>query len=119
MKALRHLAAAALLLAAACGSGDRPAAANGRVIPIRLVTDEQGNRFDPEVVEARRGDVLRFTLSSGVHSIRLVTAGGASSALMQTPGEVLDVPLALAPGEYTFQCDPHVALGMVGRLTVR
>jgi hypothetical protein len=58
MRAPRRLLAVALLLAAACGEGDRPAAVSGRVIPNRQVNHEQGNRIDPDLGDARRPDLL-------------------------------------------------------------
>lgn len=120
------LAALALTLAA-CGSagGDAKAAPTGRVIEVKMVTDEKGNSFEPRQVTARRGDVLRFTLATGVHGVSFPAdenAGGsgmpASSPLLDQPGQTHDVPVTFAPGTYTFRCDPHVALDMVGTLVV-
>ena len=42
----------------------------------------------------------------------------APSALLQLPGQTVDLKVTLAPGKYYFQCDPHAALGMKGRLEV-
>ena len=41
-----------------------------------------------------------------------------ASALLQLPGQSIDLKVALAPGKYYFQCDPHAALGMKGQLEV-
>ena len=112
------LAALALTLAA-CGSAET--ASTGRVIEVKMVTDEKGNSFEPGQVTARPGDVLRFTLVTGVHGVTIPADGSgrpASSALLDHPGQTHDVPVTFAPGTYTFRCDPHVALGMVGTLVV-
>ena len=138
--------AAALVLAglAACGGekpeardddDDRAPAANdaapgapaptGTVIEIKAITDDQGNRFEPADIEARPGDVLRIVLVTGVHNINFLPDSNpgksglpAASDLLQLPGQTLDIPVTFAPGHYYFQCDPHAALGMVGRLEV-
>ena len=124
MKINAPLSLAALALAlAACGSadGDARTAPTGRVIEVKMVTDEKGNLFEPSQVTARRGDVLRFTLVTGVHGVTFPADGSgrpASSALLDHPGQTHDVPVTFAPGTYAFRCDPHVALEMVGTLVV-
>lgn len=101
------------------------AAPTGKVIAIQLISDDKGNRFEPSRVEAHRGDVLRFTLASGVHNIDFFpdsnpgkTGLPPASDMLQLPGQTLDVPVNFAPGHYRFQCDPHAALGMTGHLEV-
>jgi plastocyanin len=131
MRYLIGIVAAAAL--GACGpGGDHSSAARaeppptGTIIQVQMVTDEIGNRFEPERIIARRGDVIHFTLGSGVHGVsfppernRSVADLPEPGALMHLAGQVMALPVHMPPGEYTFQCDPHVALGMVGRLTVR
>jgi plastocyanin len=142
------LTLAALLAVAACSSGEQrggdtagagtttpPAATPGApqtpdpgrsVITVEMVTDEQGNNiFRPAEVEARRGDVVRFTLVSGVHNVHFVADSNPgvqglppASALFQLPGQTYDLKVTFPKGEYYFQCDPHALLGMVGELEV-
>jgi plastocyanin len=103
-----------------------PAApATGDVIEIKAITDDAGNRFEPNKVEAKPGDVLRVVLVSGVHNINFLADSNPGVAglpgpsdLLQLPGQTHDVPISFGPGEYYFQCDPHAALGMVGELEV-
>jgi plastocyanin len=140
--ATRRLLAFSILSLGGCGGQDAapapaseagapaPAAASGpaatgTVIELKAITDEQGNRFEPREVEARTGDVLRVVLVSGVHNINFPAdqnpgAQGlpGPSEMLQLPGQTLDVPIAFGPGEYAFQCDPHAALGMTGKLKV-
>jgi plastocyanin len=144
------LLAAAVALAA-CGGKEQPAAdsaqpspapaapaaasafgdnltpdAGGKVITVELVTDDQGNnKFVPNEVEAHQGDVIRFTLKTGVHNVDFLADSNAvktglpgASALLQLPGQTTDLKVTLPPGKYYFQCDPHAALGMKGRLEV-
>jgi plastocyanin len=116
--------ASATLNLSACGSNGPGAA--GNVVEIRMVSDERGNYFDPATVEVKRGDVLRFTLVSGIHNASFPAGRNpgrpnlpAPTELLQSAGQTRDVPLDLAPGEYTYQCDPHVAMGMVGKVVVK
>lgn len=125
--------AAALALPAACG--DRPAetpaapgaqrAAAARVIEVKLVTDEKGNYFEPAEISARKGDVLRLTLVSGVHNLSFPAEKNprgatlpAATDFLQIAGQTVEVPVTMGPGRYVFQCDPHAPFAMVGTLTV-
>ena len=114
---------------AATASGVAAAAeqpTTGKVIEVRMVTDGAVNRFEPAQVTASRGDVVRFVLASGIHNVSFPAQenAGASglpapSSFLQAPGDSYDVPVSLAAGTYTFQCDPHVMMGMKGTLTVQ
>ena len=118
---------AAAPTAAANGFGENLTPdAGGKVIVVQAMTDEQGNnRFDPKEVEAHQGDVIRFTLKAGVHNVDFLadsntvkTGLPGASALLQLPGQAVDLKVTLPPGKYYFQCDPHAALGMKGQLEV-
>lgn len=108
----------------------------GAVRAVRLAS----NRFNPEIVEARGGDSLRFVNGpGGPHNIEFVAdsipeparsllarampgekIGPLSSPLLLDPDEAYGFRLpALPPGRYPFHCLPHVALGMRGVLVVR
>ena len=139
--------AVALTLVAACtGGGDKPqsdaaapaqtpAAAPGgpitpapgnKVIAVQMETEEDGsNTFEPANIEAKRGDVIRYTLVTGVHNADFLPDSNPGktglppvSPLLQLPGQTYDVKVDLPPGTYYFHCDPHFLLGMKGRLTV-
>ncbi len=110
---------------AAAPSAAAATASTGTVIEIKAITDDKGSRFEPNEVEAKPGDVLRIVLVTGVHNISFPAeknpgAQGlpAPSDMLQLPGQTHDVPITFAPGDYAFQCDPHAALGMVGKLEV-
>jgi plastocyanin len=140
MNTTRITALSALFIGiAACGTSDatpdtaaaRPSnsastvAPTGKVITIEMFTDEHGNYFKPNEIEAHRGDVLRFTLGSGVHNVHFLpdsnpgrTGLPAASEFLQLPGQTYDLTVSLAKGHYYFQCDPHALLGMVGKLEV-
>lgn len=97
----------------------------GKVIVVKLITDETSNRFEPNKIEAHRGDVIRYTLQAGVHNVHFLPDSNPGKAglppasdMLQLPGQTLDIPVNFAKGKYYFQCDPHAALGMKGHLEV-
>jgi len=97
----------------------------GRVITVELYSDEKGNYFKPADIEAHPGDVVRFTLKSGVHNVHFLADSnpGAqglppASEFLQLPEQTFDYVVSLAKGHYYFQCDPHALLGMKGHLEV-
>ena len=135
--------ATAALLLTACGGGadkdsdDNKPAANasasatpsvdptGKVIKIEMYSNEKGNYFQPAEFEAHRGDMLQFVLKTGVHNVHFLpdsnpgkTGLPPASDFLQLPGQTFDFLVALAPGKYQLQCDPHAALGMLAKLEV-
>jgi plastocyanin len=90
-----------------------------------LMVSGRGELFDPGHVTVKRGDVLRFKLEMGVHNASWPADANPAgvqlpetSPYLQIPGQTHDVLIDMPPGEYTFHCDPHAVLGMVGTLTV-
>jgi plastocyanin len=41
-----------------------------------------------------------------------------ASDMLQLPDQTYDLVVSMQPGHYYFQCDPHAALGMKGKLEV-
>ena len=115
--------------AAAAVDSPAPAAApvaTGDTIVVQMITDEKGSYFEPKELDAKPGDLVRFTLTSGVHTVHFLPDSNAikiglpaASDMLQLPGQTYDFVVGLEPGTYYFQCDPHALLGMVGRVTVR
>ena len=101
-------------------------AAGGKIVTIEMMTDDQGNnKFSPNKLDVHQGDVLRFTLVSGVHNVHFLPDSNAAaqglpeaSPLLQAPGQTFDIAVSFKPGHYYFQCDPHALLGMTGRMEV-
>lgn len=115
-------AGAAAAPAAAAASSVKP---TGKVIVVELFTDEKGNYFKPNKLEAHRGDLIRFTLGAGVHNVHFLPDSNPgkrdlppASDMLQLPGQTYDLLVSFEPGKYYFQCDPHALLGMTGRLEV-
>jgi len=128
----------ALLALLACGGGESanttPAAGTpseakattGKIITVTMTTDEKGSYYTPTTIEASPGDVLRFTLKSGVHNVSFPDSLNTikdglpkSSDFLQIPGQEYDLPVSMRPGTYQFHCDPHAALGMKATLIVK
>ncbi|MEP6762873.1 MAG: plastocyanin/azurin family copper-binding protein [Gemmatimonadaceae bacterium] len=127
---------------AACGGGDKPSSTpaapatpattaakpspTGKVIVIDASTDDKGSYFKPNSIDAKAGDVLRFTLVQGVHNVNFVPDSNPGVAnlppisdFMQLPGQTIDIVVPDAPGKTLyFQCDPHALLGMIGHVRV-
>ena len=112
------------------GGRDAPAAASvpltGEVIEVNMLSDlARGELFEPADFTVRRGDVVRFTLVSGVHNAAFTPDKNPSgvrlpptSPYLQLPGQTFEFVVEQPSGEYYYQCDPHVALGMIGTMTV-
>jgi plastocyanin len=125
------------LAALACSGGEAPNASppaggapdvkpTGQVHVVLMTTDEKGSYFSPSTIDASRGDVLRFTLKSGVHNVSFPDSLNTikdglpkSSEFLQLPGQEYDLPVTMRPGTYQFHCDPHAALGMKATLNVK
>ena len=97
----------------------------GKSIVVELYSDEKGNYFKPNKFEVHRGDKIVFTLASGVHNVHFLPDSNAgkgwlppASDMLQLPGQTYEFLVALAPGKYYFQCDPHALLGMIGHVEV-
>ena len=128
----------AALIVACGGGGSEPASstptagaatdvkATGRIITVQLITDEKGSYYSPSTIDASPGDVIRYTLKSGVHNVSFPDDSNSikdglpkSSDFLQLPGQEYDLFVSMRPGSYYFHCDPHAALGMKGRLIVK
>jgi len=146
---MKFKALPALMLAvAACGgdgpppqnqqAAEAPAAAQpadtgtpeptGNVIEVHMVTTMGGGsgEFQPAVINARPGDVIRFINDGGApHNVSFPAAQNpgaanlpAASPYLIEQGATHEMAVNTAPGTYEFQCDPHVMMGMTGRLVV-
>jgi len=131
---------------AAAGTGTAGAAGTATAMPItgtthevKMVLDGNSYRFDPANITVKQGDGIRFTTVSGQpHNfgfdpaqiaddveaqIRANMPPGSvelESPYQNAPGESHTFSVAgVKPGEYPFHCQPHLALGMTGKLTVQ
>ena len=111
----------------------------GTTHEVKMILDGNSYRFDPANIEVKQGDGIRFTTVSGQpHNfgfdpanipddvepqLRANMPPGSTdleSPYQNAPGESHTLSLAgIKPGEYPFHCQPHLALGMTGKLTVK
>ena len=96
-----------------------------RVFTITMNHDSTGQHFSPAVLEVVTGDTLRFINGVGHHNVDFVRDSNPpnvslprATRIAEQSGDVFVVPIALPPGHYTFQCDPHVTMGMIGHVQV-
>lgn len=125
--------------ATAAASGGTAAPITGKTIDVKMIGDAKGYRFEPAKFTIKVGDGVRFTnVSGGPHDASFwadsIPAGAATQLqanmpntmqplvgpLLVTPNEQYTISFAgLKPGIYHFYCTPHLALGMVGTISVQ
>jgi manganese oxidase len=123
--------AALFLTFGALGLGACAAAPQGQVIEVAIHDDGGKLRFEPEHVEVRRGDVVRWTMgnTSLPHNVEFVRNGAPTGAelgdrwtgpYMSQAGETYEVVIddSFADGSYSYVCGPHVSMGMTAGMTV-
>ncbi|HKS06152.1 MAG TPA: hypothetical protein VJR92_07535, partial [Gemmatimonadaceae bacterium] len=83
-----------------------------KVITVQMTTSEAGNFFTPNAIEANEGDVVRFTLVTGVHNVNFPADSNPGkqalppvSDMLQLPGQTKDIELSFGKGTFIFQCD--------------
>ena len=107
-----------------------PAAPQGNVVEVRMVTTPDGasGRFEPASVTVKKGDTLRFiTDGKTVHNASFTPAENPGKSnlppspgpYLTTPNQTYDVAINMDPGTYNYVCDPHLATGMRGSVTVQ
>jgi len=82
----------------------------------------EGHDFDPPEVHIKAGQTVRWVWVSGSHNVvsgTSCTPDGqfTSGASTQGPGSQFDHTFA-EKGTFSYYCDPHCGLGMVGKVVV-
>ena len=126
---------------AAPDQGGAPAAttptAAGATHDVNMVLEGSSYKYVPDQLTIKPNDLVRYhNKSGGPHNVAFwadsIPSGAASaiavpepmaplsSKLVVAPDEVIEVKFNNAPaGEYKYYCTPHLALGMVAKLTVQ
>jgi plastocyanin len=111
----------------------------GTTHEIRMVGDAQGYRFEPNAITVKAGDGIKFiNISGGPHNVAADPAKipddveAQLSANMPNQMSPLNGPLlmntneaytvsfgGIKPGEYELHCTPHLAMGMIMKVTVQ
>jgi plastocyanin len=145
-----------IVLAGACGGGDKPAEttsdtpqgssatapvttdapntaattapAQGTVHTVRMTTTQGGasGTFEPASITVKKGDVIHFVSEgNAAHNVSFPADQNAGKPNLPAPSQFLadgqsyDLQITMDPGSYSYQCDPHAAMGMKGAITVQ
>ncbi len=130
----------------AAAAATTPATTTGAAAPItgtthtvRMLGDEKGYRFEPQNLTIKAGDGVKWEMvSGGPHNVAFDPAKvpadvkGQLSAnmpnqmselagpLLVNPNEEYTISFAnVKPGAYNYNCTPHLAMGMKGKITVQ
>jgi len=124
----------------AAGGAVAMAPITGTTHEVKMVGDDKGYRFEPANLTIRTGDAVHFVfVSQGPHNVAFDGASLAadvkaqldanfgptkmaelSSAMFMAPGEGITISFGNIPaGQYSFNCTPHLAMGMKGIITVQ
>jgi manganese oxidase len=117
-------------VAVAIASNRTPDVPPSRTLEVRMVEAGGSMRFDPELTEVRRGDIVRFVMDGVTpHNVQFVRNTAPADAeigdywmgpFLSKKGETYDVRIdeRFVDGRYEFVCTPHLAMGMKGALVV-
>ncbi|MDH5235335.1 MAG: plastocyanin/azurin family copper-binding protein [Gemmatimonadota bacterium] len=113
----------------------------GKTWEVKMVGDAKGYRFEPANLTIKAGDGIKFVMvgSQGPHNVAFDGAKLAApvkaqltanlgtqkladlmSAMTLKEGDAITISFAKIPaGTYTYNCTPHLAMGMKGVITVQ
>src|SRR5688500_912556 len=111
----------------------------GTTHEVKMVGDDKGYRFEPADITVKAGDGIKFLMvSGGPHNVAFDPAtipadvkpqlsanmpnqqGELSSPMFMNPNESYTISFAnIKPGQYPYNCTPHLAMNMKGTITVQ
>jgi plastocyanin len=111
----------------------------GTTHTVNMVGDAQGYRFEPAAITIKAGDGIKFVnVSGGPHNVAADPAklpddveaqlnanmpnqmAPLSGPLLMNANEAYTVSFAgIKPGTYELNCTPHLAMGMIIKVTVQ
>lgn len=97
-------------------------------LTVRVLGTAEDARFEPQVIQAQPGDIIRFEVVEGLHTVTayhpenrrpLRIPGNADpfDSGMITAGQTWDLKLEIT-GVYDYFCLPHERMGHAGRILV-
>jgi plastocyanin len=114
-----------IVFAAAC---EAAATGQGTVHTVRMTTTQGGasGTFEPANLTVKKGDVIKYVSEgNAAHNVSFPADQNPGKSNLpgvgpyKTNGETYELQVAMDPGTYNYQCDPHAAMGMKGTLTVQ
>lgn len=127
---------------AACGKSPEggskapatPAPFTGTIHEVKMRGTAKGYFYEPAQLSIKLGDKVRFLMvDGGPHNVNftgqkiptganviLEKEGKLLGVMLQAPGQETEIEFSkpLPVGDYHYVCDPHVALGMKGKISV-
>ena len=101
------------------GGGGLPGAGTTKTVEVG---PNNTNTFAPEDVYVQRGTTVKWVWRSGSHNVHAqeIPEGAGWNVQTKITGEGFTYSYTFdgPTGEYNYQCDPHVGVGMVGTVTV-
>lgn len=111
----------------------------GTTHTVNMIGDGQGYRFEPAEITIAAGDGIKFVMiSGGPHNVAFdpaalsaeaktallanmpEQAGELSGKMMLNANEEYTISFAGVPaGTYDYNCTPHLAMGMKGKITIQ
>ncbi len=111
----------------------------GTTHEVKMYGDATGYRFDPAELTIKDGDGIKFVfVNGGPHNVAFDPAtvpaevkaqldanmpekiGELSGKMLLAEGESYTISFGgIAPGTYDFNCTPHLAMNMKGKVTVQ
>ncbi|MGH7718165.1 MAG: plastocyanin/azurin family copper-binding protein [Gemmatimonadaceae bacterium] len=115
------------------------APATGTTHEVRMVLEGSAYKFVPADITIKQGDAIRWTMVSGApHNVAFDPAkvpddveaqlsanmpnqqAPLSGPFLMDPNSTYTISFAgITPGKYDYICTPHLALGMVGTITIQ
>lgn len=84
-----------------------------------VLVGQDGNKFAPTNLNVFVGDTIRFKWVSGFHTTTSTSIPAAAESwdeVIANSGDEFDY-IVTTEGEYSYECTPHVRMGMVGTFT--
>lgn len=103
-------------------------AAEPDTLTVKVLGMHEDSRFEPAELSVSAGDVVRFTIEEGVHTVTAYhpdnrrplgipeTADSFDSGPLSA-GDIWYLEIQV-PGEYNYFCLPHERFGHVGKINV-
>ena len=85
----------------------------GKTVEVKMIGDGTTYKFEPAEIEVKQGDGVKFVMvSGGPHNVAFIDT--------MTANETYIISFANVPtGTYNYHCEPHAAMGMKGKITVK
>lgn len=95
-------------------------------VTVKVLGTNADSRFDPQLVRVRPGDVIRFEVEEGMHTVSAYHPDNRRDLKIPPDAESFDSGLLAAgdgwnltithAGEYNYFCMPHERMGHVGKI---